>query len=234
MTSMSFRYLALAADYDDTLASEGTIAPPVIDALTRVKASGRRLLLVTGRQLDDLVRICPDLALFDRVVAENGALVYRPDTGEERLLAGAPNAALVERLRGRGVNPLATGRAIVAAEASQRTDVMHAIRELGLELRVILNKLSLMVLPPGVDKAHGLLAALEDLRIPPSNVVGIGDAENDDVFLKACGCGIALANAVPALKEAADLVAGSGNGQGVVEVVGRLLSGELETIRATR
>jgi hypothetical protein len=46
------RYLALACDYDGTLASEGRVAPETVGALERLRASGRRLLLVTGREAE--------------------------------------------------------------------------------------------------------------------------------------------------------------------------------------
>ena len=49
-----------------------------------------RLILVTGRELDDLIRIMPRLDLFDIVVAENGAVLYWPETRQERTLAAAP------------------------------------------------------------------------------------------------------------------------------------------------
>ena len=76
------RYMALAVDFDGTIAHDGLVAPATIDALRQVAASGRKLLLVTGRELDELLSIFPDITLFDRVVAENGALLYRPATGE--------------------------------------------------------------------------------------------------------------------------------------------------------
>jgi len=47
------------------------------------RKSGRKLILVTGRELDDLIKVFPRIDLFDRVVAENGALLYRPATREE-------------------------------------------------------------------------------------------------------------------------------------------------------
>lgn len=47
-------YLALASDYDGTLAKDGVVSPQTIDALERLGASGRQLILVTGRLLEDL------------------------------------------------------------------------------------------------------------------------------------------------------------------------------------
>ena len=41
------RYKILAVDYDGTLATEGIVDEVTIDALTRLRASGRDLLMVT-------------------------------------------------------------------------------------------------------------------------------------------------------------------------------------------
>ena len=99
-------------------------------------------------------------------------------------------------LRQRGVAPLAAGEVIVATREPHETAVLAAIRELGLELQVIFNKGAVMVLPAGVNKATGLLAALEELKISPHNVVGVGDAENDHSFLKICERSAAVARRV--------------------------------------
>jgi hypothetical protein len=78
----NMRFLALACDYDGTLARHGRVEASTIAALERVRASGRKLLLVTGRQLDDLRSVFVEVDLFDSVVAENGALLYDPRTPE--------------------------------------------------------------------------------------------------------------------------------------------------------
>jgi HAD superfamily hydrolase (TIGR01484 family) len=77
--------MALATDFDGTLAHDGTVNALTIAAMQDFKATGRRLILVTGRELPDLKDTFPKLRLFDRVVAENGALVYDPATENERL-----------------------------------------------------------------------------------------------------------------------------------------------------
>src|SRR5262249_2915077 len=73
---VSPRYLALAADYDGTLAYRGRVEEATLAALRRVRASGRRLLLVTGRELPSLFATFDRPELFDLVVAENGGLLY--------------------------------------------------------------------------------------------------------------------------------------------------------------
>jgi hypothetical protein len=81
-----------------------------------------------------------------------------------------------------------------------------------------------MVLPTGIDKASGLLAALQKTGFGPSVVVGFGDAENDISFLKLCGMSVAVANAIEPLKEEIDVVTSRNDGGGVVEVIDRLIA----------
>jgi HAD superfamily hydrolase (TIGR01484 family) len=216
-------FLALATDYDGTLAEHGTVTEETLEALDRLKASGRYLILVTGRELDDLKRVFPHIDRFDIVVAENGALLYLPETAEERPIAPEPPEEFVAALRERGVSPLSVGRGIVATWEPNETAVLETIRELGLEWQIIFNKGAVMVLPPGVNKASGLVAALEELRLSPINVAGVGDAENDHAFLTLCGCSVAVANALEAVKETADIVTERDRGAGVVELADRLL-----------
>ncbi len=68
------RYLALISDYDETLADHGTVRPPTLNALKRFRDSGRLLLLNTGRELEDLMRIFPEYQVFHWIIAENGAV----------------------------------------------------------------------------------------------------------------------------------------------------------------
>jgi hydroxymethylpyrimidine pyrophosphatase-like HAD family hydrolase len=221
------RYLALACDYDGTIASAGVVDAPTLAALERLRASGRKLILVTGRELDDLCRVFPHITLFDLVVAENGALLYWPATRADQVLGEGPPEAFITTLQQRGVMPLSRGRVIVATWHPHETTVVEVIRDLGLELQVIFNKDAVMVLPSGVNKATGLSAALDYLRLSPHNVVGVGDAENDHAFLNLCECAVAVANALPMVQERADWTTAHDHGAGVSELIERLLSTDL-------
>src|SRR5262245_49310540 len=106
------RYLALACDYDGTIASTGVVDAQTLAALERLRASGRQLLLVTGRELDDLRRVFPHIMLFDVIVAENGALLYWPATHAEQVLGERPAEVFTTALQQRGVVPLSCGRVI--------------------------------------------------------------------------------------------------------------------------
>jgi HAD superfamily hydrolase (TIGR01484 family) len=227
-------FLCLATDYDGTIAQHGAVTAETCDALRQLKATGRSLVLVTGRELADLKHAFPEIGLFDRVVAENGAVVYDPKTEQERAIAPAPPPAFVQRLMARNVEPISVGHSIVATWEPHQTAVLSAIQELGLELQIVFNKGAVMVLPPGVNKASGLKAALNELDISIHNVVAVGDAENDHAFLRACGCAAAVANALPTIMEEADVRLSGDHGAGVVELIKRIMQEDARIIPPSR
>jgi hydroxymethylpyrimidine pyrophosphatase-like HAD family hydrolase len=216
------RYRGLACDYDGTIACHGRVDDDTVAALTRVRASSRRLILVTGRQLDDLQGVFERLDLFDRVVVENGAVIYDPARENVRAIADPPTPAFGVTLAKRGVDPLAIGRVIVATSQAHERTVRAVIRDLQLDLQVILNKNALMVLPSGIDKATGLGVACDELGLAMHDVVAVGDAENDRALLERSGLGVAMADAVPMLKQHADWVTRS-----VVELADALVATDL-------
>src|SRR5439155_17275868 len=100
----------------------------------------------------------------------------------------------------------------------------------------IFNKDAVMVLPSGVNKASGLKAALREMKMTAHEVVAVGDAENDHAMLSLCECGAAVANALPAVKERADISLASDHGRGVAELIGSLVGNDLAEyeLRLTR
>ena len=226
-------YLALATDYDGTIADDGVVDKSTLAALERLRGGARRLILVTGRDLADLQRVMPRLDLFDLVVAENGALLYDPANHEELALGDAPPPAFVERLRDLGVMPLWLGRVIVATCEANEGKVRTAIHDLGLSLEITSNKGAVMVLPAGVSKASGLRGALARLGLSPPDCIGVGDAENDLAFLDVCGLPVAVANALPSVKQRAAFVTTGMRGAGVAELIDQLLATDLAEFDAT-
>jgi len=227
------RYTALALDYDGTIAKDGQVAPHVQAGLEALKASGRKLVLVTGRELEELLGIFPGITAFDRVIAENGALLYRPATGERVELGEPPPRSLTEALRASGI-PLAVGHTILATVRPHETVVLEAIARLGLEQQVIFNKGAVMVLPPGCNKASGLKHALAELGLSPRNVVAGGDGENDHAMLEYAEYAVATANGIATLKDAADYVTRATHGDGILEVVRGLLDDDLRELPPKR
>jgi hydroxymethylpyrimidine pyrophosphatase-like HAD family hydrolase len=223
----------LASDYDGTVAENGRVPETTARALARVRDSGRKLVLVTGRTLPDLERVCPELErMFDLVVAENGALLYQPRGRQVRALGPPPEDALLRELTRRGV-AFDVGTSSIHTAASAAEPSLAAIRAAGVDRTPVFNRGALMLLPGGVTKGTGLGAALETLGISLHNTVGVGDAENDHAFLTLCEFSVAVADAVAALRERADHVTSAPGPRGVVEFIeAHLLQDVAELIRS--
>jgi hydroxymethylpyrimidine pyrophosphatase-like HAD family hydrolase len=221
------RFRALATDYDGTIARHGIVDEATLRALCRLRDSGCKLILVTGRELAGLFDTFAHPKIFDVIVAENGAVLYEPASVTIQYLAEPAPPALVAALQHANV-PLSVGHSIVATDMSYEHLVLQAIHDQRLDWHLILNKSSLMALPSGVDKATGLAAALRTLAFAPRDVVGVGDAENDEAFLKSCGLAVAVGNAIDELKAQVNLTTAGADGDGVQELIERLVAGELD------
>jgi len=225
------RYHALATDFDGTLVHNGNVTSNTIEALKKLVASGRQLVMVTGREIPDLKAVFSELNLFRWVVAENGGLLYDPATTKELVLGPAASEKLVSTLRDRGVQSISVGKSIIATWSPYEQIVLSAIRELGLELQVIFNKGAVMVLPAGVNKATGLEIALKEMKLSRHNVVGVGDAENDHSFLQIVEFSAAVSNALPGLQDAVDLILPLSHGEGVEFLIEQILADDLNSYR---
>ncbi len=227
------RYQALATDYDGTIADEGIVDDDTLEALRLARAAGVRLILVTGRELVDLFNIFEQTDVFDWIVAENGAVLYEPSTRVTKTLCSPAPPQLVRALEQARV-PISVGHSIVATVIPHDRTVLDIIRKLGLRWHVIFNKESVMALPSDVTKATGLTEVWHALKLSPEATIGVGDAENDDAFLQLCGLSVAVDNALPELKATADFVTAGARGDGVRELIGRLLSGQLDSFVSDR
>lgn len=221
------RYLALVTDYDGTLAVDGKLADAAARAIERLRTSGRRTILITGRRLESLFAVLPQVELFDYIVAENGAVVYNPRTRKETVLASPPPMEFIQRLRYLGVEPIEVGRVIVATWIPHHTAVLQAIQETGLELQIIFNKAAVMVLPSGISKATGMEYALRELGLSSHEAVGVGDGENDHSFLNRCECAVGVANATSSIRKLVAFVTKAEAGEGVAELIDELIADDL-------
>ena len=147
------------------------------------------VILVTGRILDDLRRVAGDLNFVDGVVAENGALVHFPGSGQTTILAPLIPGTFVARLKELGI-PFGSGQCLVDADASSAHRLLDVIRDFELPIVLLFNRSRVVALAQGVSKATGLKAALDVLRASPRNTVAIGDAENDHELLRLAEVGV--------------------------------------------
>lgn len=218
------KYLAVATDYDGTIAKDGRVKRSTRSAMAELRKSGKKIILVTGRRIISLLKVFDPLTEFDLIVAENGAVIYHPHSEKSQLLAQKPSQDFIDILTAKQVNPLTVGEVVVATWKPHHKTVTETIKTMNLPLEIILNKRAVMILPAGVNKASGLKVAIEQLNLSLENIIGIGDAENDLDLLNISSFGIAVANALPIVKQQADWVTSKKRGDGVKEAIDLMIN----------
>ena len=221
---MSGEWKAVAIDYDGTLTVTARPGGEVLEALRETRAAGKAVVLVTGRILAELHEDFPEVEdEFDAIVAENGAVLA--DGDGIRDLAMPVDPALADALTHRDVL-VRQGRVLLAGRADDATVALEEIGRLGLDCQLVRNRGELMMLPAGVSKGSGLVEALGNLGISRHSTIAVGDAQNDLSLLEVCEVGVAVGNAVTSLRERADVVLDTADGEGVVELLrGPILTG---------
>lgn len=82
-----------------------------------------------------------------------------------------------------------------------------------------LNDFRMDILPQGVSKLNGMISLGEHLGVALKEMVAIGDGYDDTDLIKACGLGVAMANAPVEVKVAADWVTRTNDQNGVAYMV---------------
>ncbi|MEY8016270.1 HAD family hydrolase [Mycobacterium servetii] len=210
-----FRVVAL--DVDGTLTSAGQISEQAVQAIDQVRRDGLLVVLATGRIGTELAASFPQISNHvDALVLENGAVAKIG--GKAYPLAAPVDTALDAALDEHEVT-YRRGEVILATSAERATTVLEVIGALGLDCQIVRNRGELMVVPAGVTKGTGLTEVLNRLNLSPHNTIAVGDAENDLSLFGSAEIGAAVADAVPSLREHADLVLDQPNGAGVAELL---------------
>lgn len=227
------RYIrAVALDYDGTLTREYAPSEAVLAAVAQARESGLRVVLVTGRILDELRAVFPAVDKhFDGIVGENGCVLSVD--GENRVLAPPIEEELQQAMLDHGIE-FRRGEVLVATLVYFEDIIQQEIHRLGLECQIVHNRGELMVLPPGMSKGTGLARLLESMGISWHNTVAVGDAENDHALLSMCHVGVAVGNAVDGLKRHADRVLEQQDGEGVAAILQEILYGDESALRSDR
>lgn len=221
------RWSVLASDYDGTLAEHGAVPPETLAAVMRFRDLGGDVVMVTGRRLDELSDVFPEVdKVADRIVAENGGVMRDPRGPDSQVLATVLPTDIAKVLVSCGVGPFELGEAIVSAAREDELAIRRAASALTAHwpCQVVPNKDRVMLLPAGVDKGTGLLAAVTSLGRTMEEVLAIGDGENDIPLLRDAGMGVAVADSVPGLLRHADVVTKADGPWGVLEAIERLLT----------
>lgn len=209
------RIVALATDYDRTLTDVERLepVPEALAALGRAKRAGKRVIVISGRDVAHLGARLGRVA--DAIVAENGCLVRGPDGLVAPLGGAAWDLQAIRAALARLGAEVEHGEVLASVDVAHEPLVREALDRAGIRADLIRNRDRVMVLPQGVDKATGLVTACRLIGVPPERVAAAGDGENDVPLLKAAGYGIAVDNAVDELKKVADHVTREPGGHGL-------------------
>jgi len=227
--------LAAALDLDGTvIGPDENISPAVHEAIVRL-AERIHVFIATGREPADVLRYANELGLKTPPLCDGGANILDPIQGVSTWAAplGPVNAeAVVTRLREMGSAFVATHASGTASTFDDVPD-WDLIRVSALDLdedtadalatefrrnkdmyviKAVLPYNGLWAVDftlAGVDKASGIARVGQTLGVNPTNTVAVGDSYNDLPMLEACGFSVAMGNAPPEVKDAAEFVAPS-------------------------
>lgn len=83
-------------------------------------------------------------------------------------------------------------------------------------------------MPKGITKAYGISLLAKDLHIKQEEIMTIGDEENDLPMIQYAGYGVAMANAVQLVKEAALIITDDNDHDGVAKAIEKFVLEPLE------
>lgn len=209
----------LAFDFDGTIAENGVVPPDLESALEQCRLTGHALFLVTGRRFET-VSLGSLAELFTGIVWENGALLSHTASGELYFPFGQLPPHILKGLEQAGI-PIERGMAIAATWLPHDQVVWEVLRTHGGGASVDYNKGAVMVTPMGTSKGAGLERLLTICGLSPRNVAAFGDAENDLSMLKLAEVAVAVSDAIPAVRDMADVVATEPGPRGVLEILRR-------------
>jgi hydroxymethylpyrimidine pyrophosphatase-like HAD family hydrolase len=195
----------LVTDYDRTLTDADLNAyEPALRVLKLLQERGRaKVIVATGRGMPFVNEMRESLSFAEAVVAENGAVVWLPRSGKVMVLGDGSRAKAALRA---SRLPFEEGEVIVSVKKGLEGKVRNVIRKARLGVELQYNQDSIMLLPRGVDKLTGVLAALKELSLEGQGLICIGDGENDLSLFGIASVRVATESAVQALKDRADVV----------------------------
>ncbi len=232
---MGLNLKLVAVDIDGTL-TESTrslrLSPYSIEAVRMLRARGYIIVLVTGNILPVALGLSIYLGAEGPVVAENGCIVFYPDSlVEEHVCKGAPGPEIVEIVESMGFKPAWQNKYRVHDLAfhapkdfsySLIEEVRRLVEPMGFN--VYWSGFALHIQPHGGGKDKGVEAILSHLNLTWNDVAAIGDGENDIQMLLKARLSAATSDSPDIVKKAAKYIASKPGGEGFLEFAKLLIS----------
>lgn len=220
---------AIACDFDGTMTDEqGRLSLEALTVARESEVRGIPLILSSGRVLVELAILSKIIGTSGPVIAENGGVIWNPRTLSKHIQGDRARAlrvyeALIPHLGELGLAKprLRETDVVVSGRKTEELEAILNTEELGVH--ILDANIATHITDISVDKGKGLKIVAGMLNVDPSEIVAIGDSQNDVALFRAAGAGYAVGNADPRLKTVATLVTGESFGVGCAEAIRRVL-----------
>ena len=219
---------ALITDIDGTLTGpDRRIHTGAIETIRSLVDDGVEVVLASGNASCLMDALCKMIGTKGSFIAENGGVYRIGFTGTPRVIGDqAAGRMALEALQAhfsrQGIElNLYSPTYRFADLAFARTVPVEEVREVLRDhpVQVIDTGFAIHLQTPGINKGTTLVMLAEALGLKPEDFLAVGDAVNDTQMLQVAGIGVAVANACPDTKAAADFVAENKYGEGFIEGV---------------
>jgi phosphoglycolate phosphatase (TIGR01487 family) len=216
----------LVIDIDGTLTRpDGSVPPEIMKKLYNWSGP---IVIATGNVLPLAIALCRFTGIEEHAIAENGGISYID--GDMKIHGDRDAArAVIEEYREQGFE-VGWGNSdienrwreteIAVSRDSPLLPLNNIANQHGLD--VVDTGYAYHVKPPNISKGNALSAVVDKLGHRTEEFVAVGDSENDVSLFRQSGMSIAVANADPVAKQAADRVTEHSYGDGAVEALSQV------------
>ncbi|MDD1691147.1 MAG: phosphoglycolate phosphatase [Methanoregula sp.] len=219
---------ALITDIDGTITCPNRrLDTGAVETIRSLVDQGVEVVLASGNTSCFMEALCKMIGTQGSFIAENGGVYRIGYTGTPRIMgdqtASATALEIVQahfRAQGKELE-LFSPTYRFTDRAFARTVPVPEVREVLRDnpVQIIDTGYAIHLQAPGINKGTTLVPLAEALGLGPEDFLAVGDSVNDIQMIRAAGIGIAVANAHPDAKAAADYVAVNEYGNGFVEGV---------------
>jgi phosphoglycolate phosphatase len=217
---------AVALDVDGTITDKRRrLCTSSITAIHKVEGMGIPVIIVTGNIMCSTNMISILLGTSGGFVAENGGVIE--SCRGKKILGNIEKCQkayeiLKSKLDVKKVDYSDQRFSEIALTRDIPSDIVKESLK-NVDVEVYDSKFAIHITDPAVNKGSSLKIVADDMGIKTSEILAIGDGENDIDFLKVAGAKVAVANADEKLKSIADYVTEKSYGNGVEEAIERFI-----------
>jgi len=247
------KYQVIALDLDGTLlTSDKTVSPRTLTALEKCMESGMQPVIATGRVRSSIMKLLPpefpiipwisshgaEVHLNGKCLASNTLDVPLAHEAVRAVTAHAPHMKLSTSIDGvwYATHPIGLQHVIADLESVIEQPVsklvcdLHQLDDVDAFRQALPDGCKLIasgalgeIVAAGVSKVAALRDLLEEWGMTLNDAIAFGDHLPDLDMIAACGLGVAMGNAVPEVKEVADIITSSCDEDGIAEVLETLV-----------